>query len=176
MILLKPLEYDLVRPLITDCSAELSVFATLGCTNPGEVWVDSREHPTACVIRTTETTAVAGSTADSGVLAQIRELLGEWEVVYPDSPAWETCVAQWHPNPWVRRYLRRRLTARRLAYTDYASHLPQGYELFPVTRELLDDESIENPGPLRHWVDNWGRDNFFARGAGFVFRYARQKP
>lgn len=171
MILLNPLEYDIARPLITDCSAELSVFATLGRTNPGEVWVDSRENPTALVMRTTETTVVAGSVANAAVLEDIKcNVLDEWEVVYPDSVEWETCTEKWHPNPWLRRYMRRRLTSQKLIYTDYAAHLPEGYVLEPVTRELLEDASIENPDALRHWVDNWGRDNYFARGAGFVVR------
>ena len=171
MMTLSPSQYALAVPLVRDCRAELSVAATLEGQNPGQVLVDSDVCPRAAVIRTTETNAIAGDASDASLYGGIRETLGFMEVVTADTPDWEAVMDRIHPNPYLRRYLRRQYLARELRYRDYRDHLPAGLSLERLSPAHL--EGLENSEPVRKWAASWGLAHFFADGAGFVIRDGR---
>ena len=167
MIELHPSQYALAAPLVRGSREELSVAATLAGWNPGQVLVDSIETPRTAVIRSTETTVIAGDPSYEPAWADIRGTLRFMEVIMPDTPDWEPVFGKIHPNPCLRRYLRRQYLAEKLAYRDYRDHLPAGLKLERLTEGHFD---CENGDIVRRWAETWGLSHFFADGAGYVVR------
>ncbi|NMA08594.1 MAG: GNAT family N-acetyltransferase [Clostridiales bacterium] len=168
MIKLSPDAYDTAAPLVQDSRAELSVAATLGGYNPGEVWVDDAASPHAAVIRTTETTAIAGDAAYTPAYDGIRALLGYWENVFPDTSDWEEVIPRIHPNPYLTRYMRRQYKLYADMFRDWSKTVPDGYTL-----ERLEDAhfTLENGDTVRKWAAMWGSTaRFLKEGAGYVIR------
>ena len=167
MIELHPSQYALAAPLVRGSKEELSVAATLGGWNPGQVLVDDAACPHAAVIRATETTVIAGDPAYTPAHDGIRAALGFMEVIMPDTPDWEPVFARIHPNPYLRRYLRRQYTAKSLAYRDWRDHIPAGLVCERLTPAHFE---CENGDTVRHWAETWELAHFFADGAGYVVR------
>ncbi|MEA4824670.1 MAG: GNAT family N-acetyltransferase [Clostridiaceae bacterium] len=168
MIELHPTQYGIAARLVRGCEEELSIAATLGGWNPGQVLVDSVTSPHAAVIRATETTAIAGDASYTPAYEDIRRTLRFMESVVADTPDWEAVMGKIHPNPYLRRYLRRQYLARSLTYRDYREHLAPGFYLERLTPAHL--EGFENSDTVRHWAETWGLAHFFADGGGYIIR------
>jgi len=170
MYKLTPEKYRLVKPLIQDCSAELSVFTVLEGIMPGDVYVDSDQKPRSALIRTSETVVLAGTPYNTQFNEFIKaNVLGYWENFMFDTPDWETKIPEFHKNPFIRRYTRRHLTCNNLVYTNYRNDLRPGFTLKQIEPEKLAAEGLKNTDIVMKWVGNWGNfENFRQNAAGFI--------
>lgn len=170
MYKLTPEKYCLVKPLIQDCSAELSVFTVLEGIMPGDVYVDSDQKPRSALIRTSETVVLAGTPYNTQFNEFIKaNVLGYWENFMFDTPDWETKIPEFHKNPFIRRYTRRHLTCNNLVYTNYRNDLRPGFTLKQIEPEKLAAEGLKNTDIVMKWVGNWGNfENFRQNAAGFI--------
>ncbi len=168
MVRLAPGRYASARALLRGAETELSVAATLEGENPGEVLADRAESPRVVLIRTTETSVVAGDAECEQARERLRATLGFCEHVTPDTREWDERLPCLHPNPYLRRALKRQYTAAALTRADRP--LPPGMTLERLERAHFE---LENGEAVRHWAEAWGTEHFFRDGAGFVVRRER---
>ena len=172
MYKLMPEKYHLVKPLIRDCSAELSVFTVLNGLMLGDVFVDCQVKPSSALIRTSETVALVGSPHNAEFNAYIKEnVLGYWENFMLDTSDWEAKIPEFHRNSFIRRYTRRHLICHKLAYTNYREDLKSSFILEQIEPEKLAAGNLKNTDIVMKWVGNWGSfDNFRKNAVGFIIR------
>ncbi|SET60456.1 GNAT family N-acetyltransferase [Paenibacillus sp. NFR01] len=171
MPILDRTSYELVRPLVTSRN-ELSVFAVLEGRIEGEVMVDSAEHPTAVLIRTSETNLLAGRTDNAVFNAAAFAELDFWDPATPDDEAWRAAIPSVHGNRFIREYTRHRYTLSRRQFTPAEHTLPEGYVLERIDLQHLRDKNYVNASRLLEWAAGWGNEEMYiSAGCGSYIRH-----
>jgi hypothetical protein len=146
---------------------ELSVLSVINGVMPGEIYVNSIDHPTAALIKTSECNLIAGDSNDVGFNSEVSAELDFWDQLTPDSDEWIDIIPTIHKNPFVRRYKRRHYTLSANDFKGCNIPLKDGFILEKVDIDLLKKNRYENSEKLLEWIENWGEDaSFLKYGAG----------
>jgi RimJ/RimL family protein N-acetyltransferase len=150
---------------------ELSIFSVISGENPGEIYVNNIDNPTAALIQTSECNLIAGSPNDEVFNAEISSELDFWDQLTPDSYEWMDKIPTIHKNPFVKKYKRRKyeLSIDEFEKCDFT--LNRGYVLEKVDISKLRQNNFENSTKVLEWAENWGDEEKFERyGAGYIIR------
>lgn len=169
-------QYERVRPIVSGLAAyNASIPALLDGINPGRVFVDDIEQPTAAYLETVEGNHLAG---DAGNTAFVEALNGYFRTYYfshenayificMDSEAWDKAAVFAPRTPATAS--RRHYVCEELVYQDWWENLPDGFSIRRIDDALLDDQTLDIPGHIRGWINNnWGSGEHYTRyGFGF---------
>ncbi|WP_379152918.1 GNAT family N-acetyltransferase [Paenibacillus sp. sgz5001063] len=170
MIILKEEEYGKVRHLVKSQN-ELSVFSVLDGEMSGEVIVNSAENRDVVLIKTSETTLIAGSVTHEDYNKGISGMLDFWDSITPDSDEWRVKIPAVHPNRLIREYTRYKYTLTRKDYIMADLSLPQGYVLETVKLKELRQKNYSNANRIYDWAEAWGSEERFEEsGCGCYIR------
>ncbi|MEK8213434.1 GNAT family N-acetyltransferase [Paenibacillus sp. FSL L8-0463] len=163
MIVLNKEEYGKVRHLV-ESQNELSVFSVLNGEMPGEVKVNSAEHPDAVLIETSETILLAGNAGDTDFNKEITGELDFWNNVTPDSAEWRDKIPAIHPNRFIREYTRYKYSLSSREFIHPELSLPEGYVMEPVNLKDLKQQNYGNADRILEWAQAWGSEERFEEG------------
>jgi RimJ/RimL family protein N-acetyltransferase len=150
---------------------ELSVFSVIGGQNPGEIYVNNVDNPTAALIRTSECNLIAGSPNDEVFNSEVSLELDFWAPLTPDSYEWMEKIPTIHENHFIRKYKRRHYVLCSDKFVDCDAPLKEGYTLEKVDISFLRDNSFENSERILEWAENWGEaENFNKHATGYLIR------
>lgn len=170
MIKLDSKEFKKIAHLVKS-QDELSVFSVINGENPGEIYVNNIDNPTAALIQTSECNLIAGSPNDEVFNSEVSLELDFWDQLVPDSCEWMEKIPTIHRNHFIRKYKRRHYVLSRDKFVDCDTLLKEGYILEKVDISLLRENSFENSGRVLEWAENWGDDEKFEKyGTGYLIR------
>lgn len=95
-----------ILPLINNTNHELSVFSVVFDIIPGEVWVDSHEHPKCGLIKTPECNVVFGDPPGALICKDLFSKIGYFGTVTCDVSSWNSSIYKYHNNSGIRKYKR----------------------------------------------------------------------
>ncbi len=157
--------------------AELAEFhlcadAVLAGTAPGQVWVDSAEHPRVGFMIASEGCYLAGDAEHATVYAALKDIIPAraYLILHPDG--WEKVLDEIWKNPAARRHPRQHMVLRQQIFSDWRDRIPDGFQLLPIDQALLDRTDYKNHAALADWVSGWRSPDYFMRhGFGFCLLY-----
>lgn len=166
--------YERVRPLMGDLTDyHVAIDGVLQAHNPGAVYGDDPTAPQIVFITGPEGAYLGGQVPPVAQRAALNAWLSDL-MTQPDmgalwlavTPQWEDHLADLFPRPPLRQP--RQHYACTKVTLDWRARLPDNMAVQPITRDLI--TRLELPEHVHGWMeDNWGsRDNFLARGFGFV--------
>lgn len=154
---------------LVKCKDELSVFSVINCENPGEIYVNNIDNPTAALIQTSECNLIAGSPNDEVFNSEVSSELDFWDQLVPDSCEWMEKIPTIHENHFIRKYKRRHYGLSSDTFVDCDTPLKEGYTLEKVDISFLRENSFENSKRVLEWAENWGDDeNFKKHATGYL--------
>lgn len=170
MIKLDSKEFKKVVHLVKS-ENELSVFSVIYGENPGDIFVNNVDKPTAALIKTCECNLIAGSTNDEVFNSEIASELDFWDQLNPDTDEWIDKIPSLHKNHFVRKYKRRRYVLSSDKFVECHAKLKEGYVLEKVDISLLRQNLYENSERVLEWAEAWGDDEKFKKyGTGYLIR------
>jgi RimJ/RimL family protein N-acetyltransferase len=170
MIVLKKEEYGKVRHLVKSQN-ELSVFSVLDGEMPGEVKVNSAENPDVVLIKTSETTLIAGSVTHEDFNKEFSEMLDFWDSVTPDWDEWRVKIPAIHPNQFIKEYTRYKYTLNNRDFIKADLSIPDGYVLEFVNLKEMRQKNYINADRVYDWVKAWeSEERFEESGCGCYIR------
>src|SRR5215212_2192366 len=139
-----PTDYGNIRGLFADLAYNVSIDSTLDGATPGTVWADDPTQPHSALIHTVECWALGGEAQNLEAWARfIQQALfstGEGEELdLRVTLAWEAQIEmlarriERETVYWPRRHY----VCHRLALTDWAARLPEGFSMHPIDAKLL---------------------------------------
>ncbi|MCF0112174.1 MAG: GNAT family N-acetyltransferase, partial [Erysipelotrichaceae bacterium] len=108
--------------------------------------------------------------SDSSFCSEISGHLDFWDTLTCDTREWETVVSSIHPNPFVRKYIRRRYSLAEGHLTESTVKLPEGYVLEKVTPETIRNCPYGNADEVTEWMENFDDESFVKYGSGVYLR------
>lgn len=170
--------YERVRPLFEPLRYHLASAAVLDGKNPGRVLVDDPGRPRTAFMLSPEGSYLAGDPDNDAFNGALHEAIFSRQIIR-ESLRYIGLVV--HPERWRGRLPtvfeplipveepRRHYVCRALGY-DWRAHVPEGYALRPIDRELLEDPRVIIPDHVTGWMaHNWGSiDRFLEDGLGCV--------
>lgn len=170
MFKLESSEFYKVQKLI-ETKDELTIPAVINGNNPGEIFVNDRENPTAVLIKTAECNLLAGNASDEKFNSEISSELGFWDQVNADNIQWERIITKVHKNPYVRKYKRRRYVLNKENFNEVKVQLEEGVRVEPIDLDLIKRDELDNSEDVLEWIEGWGEEeNFIKCGAGCIVR------
>jgi RimJ/RimL family protein N-acetyltransferase len=170
MIKLESKEFKKIAHLVKSHD-ELSVFSVISGENPGEIYVNNIDNPTATLIQTSECNLIAGSPNDEVFNSEVSSELDFWDQLTPDSCEWMEKIPTIHKNHFIRKYKRRQYVLSSDKFVDCDATLKEGYILEKVDTSFLRENSFENSERVLEWAENWGDDESFKKyGTGYLIR------
>ncbi len=171
MIKLDSKEFKKITHLVKS-QDELSVFSVINGKNPGEIYVNNIDNPTAALIKTSECNLIAGSPNDEMFNSEVSSELDFWDPLVPDSCEWMEKIPTIHKNHFIRKYKRRHYVLSSDKFVDCDATLKEGYTLEKVDISFLRENSFENSERvLEILAENWGDDEKFEKyGTGYLIR------
>ncbi|HNS50678.1 MAG TPA: GNAT family N-acetyltransferase [Anaerolineae bacterium] len=179
-----------VSPLFAGFDYSLSLQAAIEGLNPGRIFADDAAKPRTALALTVEGYLLAGEHNDLDILEALRQFLhdsifsGKVYVngddtlslaVHPD--AWETRLPELIPTHEAEKVPRYHYLCSQVSL-DWRAHLPQGYELRRVDRDLLANSDLARSKDLSEEEIEvyWGSlSHFFERGIGFCVLHGAQE-
>jgi RimJ/RimL family protein N-acetyltransferase len=140
----------------------LSILSTLDGTTPGGVWVDDATQPEVAFMETVEGDFVTGNALSDRSDDDLRDTIPVDAALILEHEGWEARLPQIWSNNLARAHRRHHYVCRELQLTDWASLIPQGFELIRAA-ELLDARELKNYGRLMEVFDNFGSPDAFTR-------------
>ncbi len=174
--------YEGIRPLVSElANYNVAILALLDGINPGRIFVNDLENPSAAYIETVEGRHLVGvsirDTFTSALQTHFDANMPDWGIaVTVDPDSWVNSLANiFHPRP-VRQMTRRHYVCTKLAYTNWRERLPDGFVVRPIDSNLLDNEALDIPDHILNWIKyNWGtRAHYEQYGFGFA-RYTSSR-
>lgn len=169
-------QYEKVRPIVSQLAVyNASIPALLDGINPGQVYVDDPETPTAAYLETVEGNHLAGDAANTAFVGSLNAYFHTHYYSHAeayldiclDSDRWDV-VALFAPRTSATAS-RRHYLCSKLVYDGWKQTLPEGFAVRRIDDALLDDASMDIPGHIRGWINNnWGsREHYALHGFGF---------
>jgi RimJ/RimL family protein N-acetyltransferase len=150
---------------------ELSVFSVINGDNPGEIYVNSLDNPTAALIQTSECNLIAGSTSDDVFNSEVSSELDFCDPLTPDSSKWMDKIPSIHKNQFIRKYTRRHYVLFADKFVENNLTLREGYVVEKIDINALKEGTYENSEKLLKWIENWGDNKSFEKnGVGWFVR------
>lgn len=169
-------QYESVRPMMSQMAVyNASIPALLDGINPGRVFVDDIETPTAAYLETVEGHFLDGHPIHAGFTEQLNAYFQKYYYSHADAylylnidtDFWDTKTLFAPRTPIFQA--RRHYLCSALAYTDWKTTLADGFSVRRIDDALLDDASLDIPAHIRGWIsNNWeSRENYARHGFGF---------
>ena len=173
---LEPEGFGAVRHLFAGLEYHIMTVAALEGRRRARVFADRPGEPRAAFIFTPQVWGyLAGNPMSSGFAEEMAEeifakhILGRGVsalYVATDPDTWWEHLARllgpFVPIPAARQYY----VCSRLDF-DWRVALPAGFEIEPITRELMDRPGLDLPHDVRAWMEEWGTvEDFLDRGFG----------
>lgn len=155
--------------LFQDLAAvHLSVAAVCQGTVPGEIYVDTLEHPAIGLARTPEGEYVVGDAARETAYPALRALIPETAYLILEPDYWVQVLGQIWANPVARRHPRLHLRWQRPDTLNWRGRLPSGFDVVAIDEELLGRTDLRNHHEITDRMTGWhSTDDFLQNGFGF---------
>lgn len=168
MFVLEYKDYDKALPLIKSDN-NLSVVSVLNGRMGGKVFVDSKENPTATIVKTSECTLVAGSTSNSEFNNEIKEICDFWEPLTPDTSDWKEIITKVHANKYVREYTRKYYKLLKNDFVKEEISIPDNLHVAEVDIETIRSKRYINSEHIIDAIDDWQSDDKFRKYGGGLY-------
>jgi hypothetical protein len=168
MYKLNPNDYKKVLPLLKS-EHELSIFSVIHGIMQGKLFVNNFENPTASLIQTSECNLLTGCVDDDAFNLSIRDQLGFWDTVIPDSEEWIKKIPFVHQNYFIRPYTRCYYSLSMEDFIDTKKVLPQGFVVEQVDPDLLRSKNFKYADEIIHFMEDWGGDKRFLYNGGGAY-------
>lgn len=146
----------------------LSVAAVCQGTAPGEMYVDSIEHPTVGYVRTPEGEYVVGDPTSERSYPGLQSLIPERAYLTLHPTGWERVLPQIWMNSVARRHVRLHLRWQHPGGLNTRAPLPDGFEVVAIDERLLARTDLLNHEEITGRVRDWfSADYFLQNGFGF---------
>jgi hypothetical protein len=179
--------YETVRPLLEGAEHNLTMAAVVDGTCPGAIWVDDLAQPRLALLSTPGGHYLCGQPPDADRALQLREHIHDvilpkgrewgWDTFwlhYPEG-GWQATIpglfeGKWPVTDYQQYFVFRHPTL------DRRRDLPVGFEMAPVSAELLDRNDLANIRFVRRWAEgNFGsRPAFLENGFGFCVTHGSE--
>ena len=173
---LQPATYHRVEQLYTPLGYQALGMAVLRGHRGGCVLADHPESPQAAFIFSPPAWCfLVGRSDNDGFNDGLGRALQAGQV----APGMENALLTCHPDGWESRlphilgarpvpFSRHRYACSSPSY-HWQDHVPQGYGIHPLTRELLAEPHLEIPRQVTAWMQEWGSlEAFLEGGLGVV--------
>ena len=165
---LEKADFGKVRPLFTELKYQLATFGVIDGIGPGQIHVDNPSNPTCALMLTSEGWFIAGDSQNSGFKNGLSKYV-ERMIVEDDIPFfsgtefWFGATAEWIEVLEEVFPFRVPQPCHRIHYVcndfnyDWRRNLPSGFEIREITREVIENPSIDVPDHIRRNISgNWG--------------------
>ena len=167
---LKNWAFEMMEPLFADLAEfNLSVAAVIERKSSGRIWVDAAENPCAGFLISPEGAYLAGSCADEGGEAGLKEVIPFGAYLIADPEAWGEKLGRVWCNQFARGHGRSHYLFREKRLADWRERIPDGFAVVGIDAELLSRQGLGNVGQVHEWIeDSWEEEKRFLK-SGFGF-------
>ena len=166
-------DYGKVKPLFLPLEFQLAGLAVLDGMNPGKCFVDDLAAPRTAFMLSPEGCYLAGDPHNPDFNHGLRQAISSWKDVQAvdfalASPDWANTLADIFSPRIPIEIARRHYVCTDLAI-NWRDHVPKGFTVSRITRELLRRHGLKIPDHVYVWIqNNWGSKSWFLEH-GFAF-------